>query len=272
MPDSFQSAPPLQGRTVLSMAQCMCLWQQTQRLKAQGRPEILRTQSAKVETSLHTFEFPYRLKWKSDFDNTCSNPFAILYCVSHGCASATRWMRQKGSSWVLLGSCLLMLPGAKAKLCCQQRGDASRFVGPWRFCSPKNGDTKYMVCFLCQTYFDVRHGSKWRMKVELVEQNGWTSIIFIPFPDYSRFKVTASPHHRAQHGRKEYLHQAAWIMCGSCGGKGWGNGHRMDLRRNAHFEVHRVDRLAESNGQLCAMQGSLGEKTKSLENQGQSIS
>ena len=52
----------------------------------------------------------------------------------------------------------------------------------------------------------------------------------------------------------------------------WRNGHRMDLPRNAQFEVHRVDRLAESNGQLCAMQGSLGVKTKSLENQGQSIS
>lgn len=32
----------------------------------------------------------------------------------------------------------------------------------------------------------------------------------------------------------------------------------MDLPRNTQFEVHRVDRLAESNGQLCAMQGSLG--------------
>lgn len=52
----------------------------------------------------------------------------------------------------------------------------------------------------------------------------------------------------------------------------WRNGHRMDLPRTAQFEVHRVDRLAESNGQLCAMQGSLGVKTKSLENQGQSIS
>ena len=72
---------------------------------------------------------PQMEKWfRQHLLQSICNPLQL--CFSWVCKCHKMNAAKRGPLGWLLGSCLLMLSGAKAKLCCQQCGDASRFVGP----------------------------------------------------------------------------------------------------------------------------------------------